>query len=148
MLEPLDDERLAGVLKYEKLLLLLLFAFDCCCCCFGVEFNFLRKFVLSVTGFVECRFVVDAVVFDGVEAIDFDVIFRTVFIDAELFNDDLELRKLVRDPLRSTSCRFDVIAAESTLRRSEFVLFGMMLLRDCGVTVVDAARNDRLLAKL
>lgn len=29
--------------------------------------------------------------------------FRTVFIDVALFNDERELRKLVREPLRSTS---------------------------------------------
>lgn len=75
-------------------------------------------------------------------------IFRTVFIEAELFNDDRELRKLVRDPLRSTSCLLDDIGPISLLRRSEFVRFGIMLVRECGVTFVEAARNDRLRSKL
>lgn len=79
---------------------------------------------------------------------DFIPIFRTVFIEAELFNDDLELLKLVREPLLSTSCLLDAIGPVSTLRRSELVRFGITLVRECGVTFVEAARNDRLRSKL
>lgn len=38
----------------------------------------------------------------GEVANDFCPTFRTVFVEAALFRDDLELRKLVLDPLRST----------------------------------------------
>lgn len=83
------------------------------------------------------------------------LILRTVFIDAELFNDDRELRKLVRDPLRSTSF-VDIVpmVSEPIVRRNELVRFGMILDRECGIEldidddVVLAARNDRLRSKL
>lgn len=146
MLEPLELLRLAGVRKYEFKLVLPLNEVFCAtddgvlCCCT----NFLRSVVLSAPLFDWCRVVVDGDwVFD-----DFNPIFRTVFIDAELFSDDLELRKLVREPLRSTSCRFVDIGPVSMLRRNELVRFGMMLDRVCGVTFVDDARNDRLRSKL
>lgn len=81
------------------------------------------------------------------------LIFRTVFIDAELFSDERELRNDVRDPLRSTSCLFDDIVPVSMVRRNEFVRFGIMLDRECGIefdndAVVLDARNDRLRSKL
>lgn len=145
MLEPLELLRLAGVRKYEFKLVLPLNEVFCvaddgvlCCCT-----NFLRNVVLSATLFDTCRVVDGDWVFD-----DFKPIFRTVFIDAELFSDDLELRKLVREPLRSTSCRLVDIGAVSMLRRNELVRFGMMLDRVCGVTFVDDARNERLRSKL
>lgn len=79
----------------------------------------------------------------------FNPIFRTVFVEAELFSDDRELRKLVREPLRSTSCLLVDIEPASMLRRSELVLFGMMLVLVCGgATVVEAERNERLRSKL
>lgn len=55
--------------------------------------------------------------------------FRTVFVEAELFNDDRELRRLVLDPLRSTS-NDRVFGPLSNVRaRSEFVRMGVMVVR-------------------
>lgn len=78
--------------------------------------------------------------------------FFTVFADAELFNDDLELRRLVRELLRSTQRLF--VAVDGTLEfesvfRNELVRFGNTVrgtdaVRDCDVE----ARNDRLRSKL
>lgn len=143
MLDPLELLRLAGVLKYEfKLLLPFSIAFcefdDGVLCCWT---NFLRSEFLS-DELDEC------LVVDG-DCVDdaFNPIFRTVLIDAELLSDDRELLRLVREPLRSTSL-LDELAPVSALRRNEFVLFGMMLDRECGGTVVEAARNDRLRSKL
>lgn len=141
MLDPLELLRLAGVRKYVELFELL---FD------GEVFN--------VVGALDCenscfrKLLSDVVlVLDDVVAVD-EVfpIFLTVFIEAELFSDDRELRKLVRDALRSTSVLLDgLIADGSTLRRNELVLFGMMLFRDCVIGVgVSAARSDRLRVKL
>lgn len=81
------------------------------------------------------------------------LILRTVLIDAELFNDERELRSDVREPLRSTSCLFDDIVPVSMVRRNEFVRFGIILDRECGIEldnddVVLVARNDRLRSRL
>lgn len=75
------------------------------------------------------------------------VLRTTVFVDAELFNDDRELRKLVREPLRSTTSvtrDFTVIGA-SPPRRNEFVRFGNAPAVDVrSVELVDGIRSDRL----
>lgn len=77
-------------------------------------------------------------------------IFRTVFVDAELFNEDRELRRLVRDPLRSTSIErllFEPLSIART--RNEFVRLGVTVLRVfVDAKFVVAARSDRLRAKL
>lgn len=84
--------------------------------------------------------------------------FLTVFVDAALFSDDRELRKLVRELLRSTSRLLSEIAAAAPLPadwptldcesvfRSEFVRFGSIV-RWTEVAVA-GTRNDRLRSKL
>lgn len=159
MLDPLELLRLAGVRarKYEFTLLLpLSVLLDCCCavadaddgvlcCCI----NFFRSDALSAD---DCRTATGAWATMPPEVFN-PLILRTVLIDAELFNDDLELRSDVREPLRSTSCLFDDIVPVSMVQRNEFVRFGIMLDRECGIEldsddVVLDARNDRLRSKL
>lgn len=141
MLEPLELLRLAGVLRYEFRLLLpfnVLFDAVLCCCT-----SFFLNDVLSATELELCRVDDGDCVVDGLSPM-----FRTVLIEAELFNDDLELRKEVREPLLSTSCLLVDIDPVSILRRKEFVLFGIMLVLACGVTTDGVARNERLRSKL
>lgn len=106
--------------------------------------NFLRKPLLSD----------DPLEVDRWRAVDafgivFIVIFRTVFVDAALFNDERELRRLVRDPLRSTSNERVPGPLSRVRARRDVVRIGAMVLRvlDDG-TFDGSARSDRLRAKL
>lgn len=67
-------------------------------------------------------------------------IFLTVFVDAELFSDERELRKLFRELLRSTGrlC-VDVIS----VFLSEFVRFGSVVLRPMAAKFPDRRERDR-----
>ena len=69
-----------------------------------------------------------------------------MFVEVALFNDDLELRRLVRELLRSTYRLVDDVCGSAGLRR-EFVRRGMTLRVDVEATV-GPDRNDLLRSKL
>lgn len=93
----------------------------------------------------------------GEVADDFWPTFRTVFVETALFSDDLELRRLVRDPLRSTASTELVVRLFTgptdvppcpLLSRKEFVRFGKTPVRNAMLGTVDGIRNDRLRSRL
>lgn len=131
MLEPLELLRLAGVRGDAS------------------DDSFMVDAVFD--GFVACNDFFGAARFsttcDGEWSDDgFNAKFFTVCVDAELFSDERELRKLFLELLLSTS-RLFASAVTSDLR-NEFVRFGIDALRTDVVADKLLARSERLRSRL
>lgn len=133
MLDPLELLRLAGVRDDVVTDDERIFdgVFDV-----GTAFCNISGFLYSVLSNVMVVIGVTRGVFNGT--------LRTVLIEVALFNDERELRKLVREPLRSTSRLLDGVAV-SVVFRSELVRRGTIALFD-GDAAADL--SDRLRSRL
>lgn len=117
---------------------------------FGVAFAFAFAFVDALlcvdNGFLYADFASSRG--DVRAVVVFNAIFLTVFVDVALFSDERELRKLVRELLRSTSRLCCIVFEFESDFFSELVRFGIIVLRTDEVLAEFEARNERLRSKL